>query len=228
MAKKIATSVTHLVIDMPIGATTKIDNLQQAKEIKRKFQYIAKKYGMKLEVIITKDPDPVGKGVGPALEARDVLRVLQQKDNRPVDLENKSIRLAGRLLELCGKAGKGHGEAMACKQLKSGLAWGKMSEIIKAQGGKANVDSEEVTLGAIKHYVTADRNGRIRLTDNKRVNDICRILGAPGDKLGGIYLNKEIGDHVKAGERLFTLYARNETRMSLAKEAIKKLKIFEY
>jgi len=103
-----------------------------------------------------------------------------------------------------------------------------MSEIIKAQGGKADIDSEAVTVGAIKYYVSAEHNGVIKLANNKRINDVCRILGAPGDKLGGIYLNKEMGDKVKKGERLFTLYARNEARMSLAREAIKKLKIFEY
>ena len=103
-----------------------------------------------------------------------------------------------------------------------------MSEIIKAQGGKPDIDSEEVTIGAIKHYVDSEHDGVVKLVNNKRINDLCRILGAPADKLGGIYLNKELGDPVKKGERLFTLYARNEARMSLAKEAIKKFRIFDY
>ena len=228
MAKKIATSVTHLIIDMPVGPTTKVPTIKDAKAIKAKFEYVAKKYGMKIKVIITQDSDPVGHGIGPALEARDVLRVLQQKQTRPLDLEAKGIRMAGELIELCGKAKPGQGQKVAMEQVKSGAAWKKMSAIIKAQGGKADVDSEAVTIGAIKFYVEADHNGVIKMTDNKRINDICRILGAPGDKLGGIYLNKEIGNPVKKGERLFTLYARNEARMSLTREAIKKLKIFEY
>lgn len=228
MAKKIATSVTHLVIDMPIGLTTKIASKAEALTIKKRFEYVASKFKMKVRVIITHDSDPVGHGVGPALEARDVLRVLQQKETRPIDLEAKSVKMAGELLELTGKARKGQGAAMATQQLKNGQAWKKMSEIIKAQGGKPDIDSETVTIGATKHYVTADHDGMIKMVDNKRINDVCRILGAPGDKLGGLYLNKEIGDTVRDGERLFTLYARNEARMSLAREAIKKLKIFEY
>jgi len=228
MAKKIAASVTHLVIDMPVGETTKIPTQKDALEIKKKFEYIAKKYGIKIKVIITRDSDPVGHGIGPALEARDVLRVLQQKDTRPLDLETKALRLAGELLELCGKAKVGEGKKLAEKQLKSGAAAKKMSEIMKVQGGKGDLDSEAVVIGAIKHYVNSPRSGKIRMVNNKRINDVCRILGAPGDKLAGIYLNREIGDTVKKGDRLFTLYARNEARMSLAKEAIKKLAIFEF
>lgn len=227
MAKKIATSVTHLVIDMPIGQTTKIPHRGMALKIKAKFEAIAKRYGIKIKVIITESSDPIGRGIGPALEARDVLRVLQQKENRPLDLEQKSVQMAGELLELCGRSHKGEGAKLAKKQLLSGGAWKKMSEIIKAQGGKPNIDSEEVTLGAIKYYVNSERDGVIKLVNNKRINDLCRILGAPSDKLGGIYLNKELGDPVKKDERLFTLYARNEARMSLAKEAIKKLRIFD-
>jgi len=162
------------------------------------------------------------------LEARDVLRVLQQKERKPLDLEAKSVMMAGELLEVCGKAKKGQGKKLAKEQLTNGQAWKKMSEIIAAQGGKADLDSEDVTIGAIKHYVNSPKAGTIQMVNNRRINDICRILGAPKDKLGGIFLNNEIDDIVKKGDRLFTLYARNEARMSLAKEAIKKLNVFEY
>src|SRR3989338_7105075 len=194
MAKKIATSVTHLVIDMPIGPTTKIPHRGMALKLKDKFEAIAKRYGIKIKIIITESSDPIGRGIGPALEARDVLRVLQQKDNRPLDLEQKSVLLSGELLELCGRSPKGEGAKLAKKQLLSGAAWSKMSEIIKAQGGKPDIDSEEVTIGAIKHYVDSEHDGVVKLVNNKRINDLCRILGAPADKLGGIYLNKELGD----------------------------------
>lgn len=227
MAKKIATGITHLVIDMPVGPTTKIPNLQVAEDIIKMFEYVANKYGMKIKAVITESSDPVGKGVGPALEARDVLRVLQRKENRPLDLELKGVKMAGELLELCGKAKPSQGEKLAILQLESGAAWKKMQDIIKAQGGKPDIDSEDVTIGAVKRYVNAKKSGKIKIVNNKRINDLCRILGAPGDKLGGIYLNKEIGDTVNKGDRMFTMYARNESRMSLAMEAIKKFDIFD-
>lgn len=228
MAKKIASSATHIVIDLPIGETTKIPSLSEAKNIKTKFEYLAKRFKVKIEVVIVPIKDPIGKGIGPALEARDVLRVLQQKENRPGDLESEGIKMSGRLLELCKKAKKGQGEGLAWKQLQNGGAWKKMQEIIKAQGGKSNIDSEDITIGAIKNYITAKKDGKIVLVNQKTINDICRTLGAPNEKLAGIYLNKEFGNRVKKGERLFTLYAQNKERMDLALNAIKKgLEVFE-
>lgn len=227
MAKKVATGVTHLIIDMPVGKTTKIPNMKIAKELERKFKYIAKKFNIKIKVIMTQTEDPVGMGVGPALEARDVLRVLQQKDNYPADLANKAIHLAGEMLELCGKAKKGHGATMAWRALESGAAWKKMKEIIKAQGGKSDINPDDIVLGAHKRYYNADNSGLITFTDNKAINTIARILGAPKDKLAGIYLNKEYNDHVKKGERLFTLYARTQMRLKLADKALEKMSIFK-
>ncbi|HNZ86277.1 MAG TPA: thymidine phosphorylase [bacterium] len=228
MAKKIAVSATHIVIDLPVGETTKIPTLADAKIIKEKFEYLAKKFKVKIDVVILPVRDPIGKGIGPALEARDVLRVLQQKENRPGDLESEGIRMSAHVLELCKKAKKGQGEGLAWKQLQSGEAWKKMQEIIKAQGGKANIDSEDITIGAVKNYITAKRNGKIFLVNQKAINDVCRTLGAPNDKLAGIYLNKEFGNRVKKGERLFTLYAQSNERMNLALNAIKNgLEIFK-
>jgi len=227
MAKKVATGVTHLVIDMPYGETTKVPDLRSAKIIKKKFEYLARKFNIKLKIVLTKGSDPIGRGVGPVLEARDVLRVLQQKENKPVDLENKAIKLAGTLIELVGRAKKGQGAALAWQTLISGKAWGKMSQIIKAQGGKGKVDANDLTIGAVKYYYNSPNSGKIIFTDNKVINDLCRTLGAPSEKMAGIYFNKEYGDKVKKGERLFTLYARSEDRIKLAKKALEKSKIFK-
>mgnify|MGYP002631423309 CR=1 FL=1 len=226
MAKKVATSVNYLIIDMPVGDTAKIPDMATAIDLEKRFVYVAKRFGIKIKVLKTKGVDPIGNGIGPSLEARDVLRVLQRKDTRPLDLEEKSVRLAGELLELSGAVKKGKGKKMAQEALDSGKAWKKMSEIIKAQGGKANVDSEDITIGAVKHYVDATKSGKVVKTNNRNINTLCRILGAPKEKLAGIYLNIEYGDKVKKGERMFTLYAQNEQRMALAKVALKKTEIF--
>ncbi|MFA5126489.1 MAG: AMP phosphorylase [Patescibacteria group bacterium] len=227
MAKKVAMGVTHLVIDMPVGPTTKIPNMTIAKNLERKFKYLARRFGIKIKVVMIHTEDPVGRGVGPALEARDVLRVLQQKDNYPADLANKAIHLAGELLELTGKAKHRHGAKMAWQTLESGAAWKKMQEIIKAQGGNPTIDPESIVLGACKKYFNAKHSGKIIFTDNKALNTVARILGAPSDQLAGVYLNKEYADHVKKGERLFTLYARNKERLHLATVALEKMSIFK-
>ncbi len=227
MAKKVATGVTHLVIDMPVGPTTKIPNMEIAKELEKKFKYIARRFKIKIKVIMIKTEDPIGLGIGPALEARDVLRVLQQKDNYPADLANKGIHLAGELLELTTKVKKGQGAKIAWEVLENGQAWIKMQEIIKEQGGNPNIQSADITLGAHKKYFISPKSGRITFTDNKAINTIARILGAPADKLGGVYLNKEFADRVKKGERLFTLYSSHKEKIKLANKALGKLAIFK-
>jgi thymidine phosphorylase len=201
--------------------------MKVAKELERKFKYLAARFGIKIKVVMIRAEDPVGRGVGPSLEARDVLRVLQQKDGYPTDLANKAIHLAGELLELTGKTKKGHGAKMAWQALESGAAWKKMQEIIKAQGGNSEIDPEDIVIGACKKYITAPKSGKITFTDNKGLNTIARILGAPSDKLAGVYLNKEYGNHVKKGERLFTLYARSKDRIHLASVALEKISIFK-
>ena len=226
MAKKLAMGAKYLIIDMPVGKTAKIKNMKEARELKSLFKYIANKFGVKIHIAISKADRPIGQGIGPSLEARDILRVLQQKENRPIDLEKKSIILAGKLLELCGKAPKGKGILTAEQSLNSRKAWKKMQEIIKAQGGNPNIDSEKIEQGAAQLAVKSEKNGKIIDIDNKNLVEICRLLGAPNEKKAGIYLSKTMGDCVKKGEVLFTMHAVSQLHINLAKTALKEINIF--
>ena len=226
MAKKVATGVTHLVIDMPYGPKMKIPDLATAKRLAAKFRYLGKRFKIKVRVAMIQAREPIGQGVGPALEARDVLRVLQQKEFRPRDLEEKAIKLAGMLIELIGMAGKGIGASIARDQILSGKAWKSMQGIIRSQGGKANLDSEDVTLGSKRMRVIARHPGRVTAVNNRAVDELARSLGAPDDKLGGIHLRKRIGDRVIAGEILYTCYARTQSRLQLAEAALKHLHVY--
>ena len=226
MAKKVAMGIKYLVIDMPVGKNTKIPDMKKARKISDIFVYLGKRFGMKVKVVIVPAKEPIGQGMGPALEIRDALRILQQKKEQSPDLVDKSLLFAATILEMSGKVKKGSGRAAAKEILESGRAWKKMQGIIKSQGGNPAVDSEKVTLGAIKKYVNAKKGGKITAIDGRAVNDICRILGNPNDKLGGMFLNKKVGETVKKGERVFTLYAQNQDRMDLAAKAIQKMKVY--
>jgi AMP phosphorylase len=227
MAKKVATGITHLVIDIPYGPNTKIPNQKVAWHIRDKFIYLSRRFGIRTKVVLTEAREPIGRGIGPSLEARDVLRVLQQKDYRPTDLEQKSVKLAGKLLELCGTAREGEGEIAARESLAAGWAWKKMQGIIKSQGGNPHIDSEDLTLGAKRQRFHAPINGVVRFVNNKAIDDVARILGAPHEKPAGLYINKRIGQKVRKGERIFTLYAQSEDRIRLAAEALKKTQIIK-
>jgi len=226
MAKKIAAGATHLVIDMPVGPTAKISNEKDKQLVKKLFLYISKKCHIKTEVIFQSARGPIGRGIGPALKARDVLRVLEQNQNRPLDLERKSIRLAGALLELVGKTPKGKGEKLARESLISGRALKKMKEIIKVQGGDSKIQSKDIVLGKVHYRFKAERRGKISSIDNKKIIQLARLLGAPLDREAGIYLEKIVGDKVKKGDILCTFYCQSKQRLNLARQALCQLQPF--
>jgi len=227
MAKKLAAGATHLVIDMPVGPTAKISTKEDIQWVKKLFLFVSKKCHIKTKVIIQKVKGPVGRGMGPALKARDVLRVLEQKDNRPFDLEKKAVHLAGTLLELVGKAKKGKGEEMAWASLRSGRALAKMKEITKAQGGNSRIEAKDIQLGRIRYSVKSPKRGKVYSINNKNLVRLARLLGAPFTKEAGIYLEKIVGDEVKTGDALCTFYSQSKQRLDLAKKALSSMKLYD-
>lgn len=217
MAKKASVSATHVLVDIPIGKGAKIENKQQALKLKRQFEEIGKHIGIKVKVIITNGSEPIGNGLGPALEARDVLWLLRNDQKAPLDLRKKSIEMSALILEMAGKCKKGEGKKIALEILNSGRAYKKFVEIIKAQGSK-EIKPEEIKLGKFHYNVKSEKSGKIKHIDNKIISKIARIAGASADKGAGIYLYKHIGDSVKKHEIIFTIYSNNKQRLEFAKE----------
>ncbi len=226
LAKKKSVSATHVLIDIPVGEGCKTDCMDRAKLLQKKFTTIGKKIGMEIKVVITDGSQPIGNGIGPSLEARDVLWTLQDSENAATDLKNKSIRLAGQIFELVNKAKKGHGWRKAKKILESGQAYEKFMEIIEAQGAKIT-HPEQIELGKYKKNITAEKEGVVLHVDNHGINRIARLAGAPHDKKAGVYLHAHKYDKVKKGEKLMTIYADSKERLNFAEECFKNEKSIE-
>jgi thymidine phosphorylase len=96
--KKIAAGSTHVVIDIPIGKTAKVRTEQDAEKLKYYFNVVGKAVGIKVNVLFTDGSQPIGRGIGPALEAMDVLSVLRNEMEAPKDLRNKALLLPRALL----------------------------------------------------------------------------------------------------------------------------------
>lgn len=108
-----------------------------------------------VQPIYTDGLQPVGRGIGPALEARDVLAVLRGTAGAPLDLRERALQLAGALLEFCSAAPEGGGYAISAKLLDSGQALAKFLAICDAQGGFREPSHARHT-----HVVLAQRAGR--------------------------------------------------------------------
>lgn len=230
MAKKVAVSTTHLVLDIPVGQTMKIKHFSDAERVERKFKLLAKKFYIKLVVDINESLEPAGRGVGPALEMRDVLRILEQKDERPLKLEAKALRLAGKLLDICYKetGSKKNGEEEARKLLKNGAALKKFKEIVDAQGGNADkADSEKIRLARHRKEIINMKKGKVIQVNNYNLNALAKILGAPDDKHAGIYLMKRFDETVEKHEPLCMMYSSDRYKLREAAESIVYMPIFE-
>jgi len=203
MAKKFSVGATHVLIDIPFGKTAKAEKRFDAEELRQHFLTLGKLLGMQLTIMITDGRQPIGRGIGPVLETRDVLSVLKNDADAPGDLREKSLKLAAEMLEFCGGVKRGAGYEMAKDILESGSAWRKMQEIIQAQGPS----KEEFRLGHMRAKLLAHRSGTVRAIDNKDISKIARMAGAPITKGAGLYLHKKVGDKVKKGEALYTAYA---------------------
>lgn len=171
-----------------------------------------------MSVQITPAMEVIGNGVGAVLQVREVLRVLQQHEKRPLDLESKALHLASKLIENVGLAKGKKARELSEKQLKSGAARKMMQKIIKAQNGNPEINSEGLTLGSQTFDVLATQEGKVKFINLHNVNQIARRLGCPIVNEAGMYLHKKLGDKVQKGEVLYTMYANDTPKIELAKE----------
>ncbi len=229
MAKKIAVSTNHLILDIPVGKTMKIVHFSDAEKVANKFRKICDKFGIKVIVDVNEMLEPAGRGIGPYLEARDVLYVLEQKIDRPLNLEAKALRLAGKLLDICFEdAGiKKNGEDEARRILSEGLALKKFLEIVKAQNGDGNLNSDNFKTKATKTEIFSDASGKIKNINNYNLNSIAKLLGAPKDKYAGIYLLKKLDEKVEANEPIMEFYTCDDHLIEEAKVTLQNFPIYE-
>jgi len=212
LSKKLSAGSTHLLIDIPVGPTAKVRRMGQAQRLRKLFEFVGDQIGIHLEVVITDGRQPVGFGIGPVLESRDVMQVLQNSPDMPNDLRQKSLRLAGRVLEFDPDVRGGNGYAIARDILDSGRALEMMNSIIEAQGAQ----SENFALGKLTHESLAPADGVVVDIDNLQLARIARFAGAPMDKGAGVDLFKKLGDRVEQGEPLYRIHAQYRADFNFA------------
>jgi thymidine phosphorylase len=211
ISKKVAAGSTHLVLDLPVGPTAKVRSAEAANTLSSALIAAANAFGIQTKTIISDGSQPVGRGIGPALEAKDVLSVLRCEANAPKDLRDRATALAGALLELTGFAQNGRGTSMAEAAIDDGRAWSKFQRICEAQGGM-RVPTES------KHrkLILAEGTGYIRSIDNRRIATLAKLAGAPNAKSAGVELHVRLGDQVAPGQPLVTVHAEAPGELAYA------------
>ncbi len=213
LSKKVAAGSTHLVLDVPVGETAKIRSQADAERLAARLEAVGERFGIKVRVLLTDGRQPVGRGIGPALEAHDVLAVLANAEEQPRDLRERAVLLAGALLELAGVAERGRGEIMAEETLASGRARSRFEAICRAQGGLKRPPRAQH-----EHKMPAKHAGVITRFDNRRLAQVAKLAGAPGAAAAGVYMHVRLGDRVEQGQPLYAIHAESNGELSYARE----------
>jgi thymidine phosphorylase len=202
LSKKIAAGATHVVLDLPVGPTAKVRTDLAADKLTAHISAVASSFDLKTRVLRTDGSQPVGRGIGPALEARDVLAVLKGEPHAPLDLRTRALAIAAAVLELAGAAPEGQGSAVAEAALASGRAWAKFQRICAAQGGM-----REPPVAPLTRSLAAPHSGIVTHINNRKLSRLAKLAGAPDDKAAGVELLARLGDQVTAGMPLVIVHA---------------------
>jgi thymidine phosphorylase len=211
LSKKVAAGSTHVVIDIPVGPTAKVRTEAAARGLAARLSRVGAALGLNVACLLTDGSQPVGRGIGPAPEARDVLAVLRRAPEAPQDLAERAIVLAAALLETGGAATPGSGADLARAVLADGRAWAKFTAICEAQGGLRQPPE-----AAQSRDMTAPAAGTVAAIDNRRLARLAKLAGAPGNPAAGLTLAVRVGDTVAKGQPLFRLHAASAGEIAYA------------
>lgn len=213
LAKKKTAGATHVVIDVPVGRHAKVRSWEEADRLAGLFRAVAEQIELRVEVALTDARGPIGWGIGPRLEALDVLAVLAREPGAPRDLREKSLYLAGRILELAGTVVAAGGYRAAQQALDSGAAERTFQRIITAQGRRELPPEAPFTC-----TVTAAADGMIREIDCWEIARVAKRAGAPANIAAGVRLRHTIGEVVAHGAPLFDIHAQSEAQLDFARD----------
>ncbi len=189
--------------------------MEVGRSLANDFIELGRRLGLNVTAAITYGGQPVGRAIGPALEAKEALKTMEDRKGSSSLIE-KSLGIAGILFEMTGIATNGYQHAR--KIFESGKTLEKFREIVAAQGGDESIKAEDIAVGDKTYTLHAMKEGYVREIDIAVLNEIARTAGAPKDKGAGVYVHRKRGEVVKAGDPLLTIYAEKEWKLDKAIE----------
>lgn len=211
LSKKAAAGATHVLVDIPVGITAKVRSQAFADRLSEQLIATGRALGLQVVCHLSDGSQPVGHGIGPALEARDLLAVLKNAPHAPADLRARSLALAAILLEMGKKAPAHQGFSLAQSILDSGAAWQKFQAICLAQGGLF-----EPPQALYQHAVTATHAGIVTYINNRVLGKLAKLAGAPASPAAGVDFHVKLGQKIQLDTPLFTLHAETPGELNYA------------
>ena len=224
MSKKLAAGSDGIVLDVKCGSGALLKDLAEAENMADLMIDIGRKAGRKMVAVISDMSQPLGRAVGNALEVEEAVQVL--KGGGPEDLRQLCLELAGEMIRIGGRAESfEEGKETARQVLSDGRALEKFRQMVRCQGGDDRIVEEPERMGSSRYSrdVLAGRTGFIAETDTREIGRASQHLGAGRlrkedeiDFTAGIRMHVRIGDFVKEGDVLATLYGADSRRLEEA------------
>lgn len=211
LSKKVAAGSTHILIDIPVGRTAKVRDNEDAESLANLFRHAGAQLGVQVVCVFTDGSQPIGRGIGPALEARDVMAVLDNSPDAPADLREKSLGLSARLLAMANHGDYQAARAQAQALLDSGTARDQFERICQTQGRFSPIPQAPYA-----KVLQARQNGVISEIDNRRIARLAKLAGAPRAVTAGLELFVHLGDTVQRGDPLLAIHAESEGELDYA------------
>lgn len=225
MSKKLAAGARSIVLDVKVGSGAFMPDLESATALAENMVNIGKACGRNISALITNMDLPLGNAVGNSLEVIEAVNVLKGEDIS--DLREICLALSSSILELCFGLTDKEAHDMAYDALQSGKAYDKFKKWISYQGGDVSWIEDTSRFPKAKYCldVLAEADGWISHMNTAEIGNVSSHLGAGRIKKddvidfdAGMIIAKKIGEYVKAGETLATLYTNNEAALESAKK----------
>ncbi|MGE6370674.1 pyrimidine-nucleoside phosphorylase [Planococcus kocurii] len=218
MSKKIAAGADAIVLDVKTGEGAFMKTPEDAKELAHAMVGIGNATGRKTMAIISDMSQPLGFAIGNALEVKEAIETLQGKG--PEDLTELCMVLGSQMVVVGGKAATlEEARVMLEKVIENGQALEVLKQFIEDQGGNPAV-VDDVTLLPQAKFITevpSKEEGYISFMEADEIGTAAMVLGAGRatkesviDLAVGIVLHKKVGDFVKTGEAIATIYSNTE------------------
>ncbi|MEK9644477.1 MAG: phosphonate metabolism protein/1,5-bisphosphokinase (PRPP-forming) PhnN [Alphaproteobacteria bacterium] len=212
LSKKLAAGATHCIIDVPVGRTAKVPSAADGERLRDRFLYVGDRLGLTLGVRLSDGSAPIGRGIGPALEARDVVAVLRNDPGAPADLRNKALDFAASILRFDPAMSDADVHAKVRGLLDSGAPLETFERICALQGPPP----ETAEIGSYTAEIKAVAYGTVGEIDCFALAGIARAAGAPADKGAGIDLLAGVGASVSRDDAIYRIHARDENALEAA------------
>ncbi len=225
MSKKIASGSHSIVLDVKFGCGAFMKDPQEAECLATQMVKIGKGCGRRMAALITNMDTPLGMAVGNSLEVTEAVNVLKNKEHGA--LRDVCVALATEMTALCKDISTPEARSLVLDSLDTGKAYEKMKEWIAHQGGDVSYieNTDLFNKSEFSHSVTAKADGYLYRINALEVGNAACILGAgrasKDDKIdhsAGIIMNKQIGDYVRFGETVCTLYTNDPSKLAEAEK----------